>query len=262
MPETRLQLLRRVFRKWWARIAVAVSMFAGLYQFACDQFGFPTIPAVWGMTGAIVPWWGWLLIAQAIFVYALFEYVRKLPGATASAPPYDAEPLIQRLTSLERAIAELGTLKDYLAARVELERLEAVNLPEPLPPRPDRIEVSHPMEMGQGMIEHVVNRSVAGWAQSISCPLEQIRTINPELEVELRKLMEEEDKKAAPIQAIGLTEDEKKQWRSRAEKIGYETTNAKAAIVKHVVMQRIMKLGKRVYEDGSQLIARGRAGGG
>ena len=30
-----------------------------------------------GMSGSLLPWWGWLLVLQALFVYALFEYVRR-----------------------------------------------------------------------------------------------------------------------------------------------------------------------------------------
>jgi len=31
------------------------------------------------MSGALLPWWGWMLVLQAILVAALFEYVRRLP---------------------------------------------------------------------------------------------------------------------------------------------------------------------------------------
>lgn len=56
------------------------------YQFACDQFGAPTLPNLWGMTGAeALPWWAWLLLAQLGVLYGLFEYVRR--GAAALVTP-------------------------------------------------------------------------------------------------------------------------------------------------------------------------------
>ena len=81
MSESRLQTLGAVLRSWVARLVVGGSIFAGIYQFGCDPFDWPKLPALWGMTGVLVPWWGWLLIAQAGFVYALFEYVRRAPLA-------------------------------------------------------------------------------------------------------------------------------------------------------------------------------------
>lgn len=49
------------------------------------------LPAWAGMTGALLPWWGWLLVLQALFTYALFEYVRikavpVKPQASVPAP--------------------------------------------------------------------------------------------------------------------------------------------------------------------------------
>jgi hypothetical protein len=75
---SRLSLLKQVFRTWWARLITGGAIFIAFYQFACDQFGAPTLPNLWGMTGAAVPWWAWLLFAQLGGVYGLFEYVRRL----------------------------------------------------------------------------------------------------------------------------------------------------------------------------------------
>lgn len=73
---TRLGLLANVYRSWKAKLLTGIPIGAAIYQFLCDQFGLPTIPQAWTMTGALFPWWGWLLVAQVGAVYGLFEYVR------------------------------------------------------------------------------------------------------------------------------------------------------------------------------------------
>lgn len=32
----------------------------------------------------LLPWWGWLLVLQAIFIFSLFEYVHKLSNRVAA----------------------------------------------------------------------------------------------------------------------------------------------------------------------------------
>lgn len=63
------------------------------------------LPDWLGMTGALLPWWGWLLILQAVFTYALFEYVRtKMPSATTpnkEAVNADIEALKDSLNALQ-----------------------------------------------------------------------------------------------------------------------------------------------------------------
>lgn len=49
----------------------------GVYDTLSGQFELPTLRKLVGMSGELLPWWGWLLLLQAIFVAALFEYVRK-----------------------------------------------------------------------------------------------------------------------------------------------------------------------------------------
>lgn len=58
----------------------------GTYDIACNQFGTPKIPELWGMTGSLLPWWAWLLILETVSLVALFEYGwRKKPPASAGA---------------------------------------------------------------------------------------------------------------------------------------------------------------------------------
>lgn len=56
------------------------------YQFLCDQFGFPTLPNAWQVTGAHIPWWGWILIGQLLFQIALVNYIRRLTGDLPALP--------------------------------------------------------------------------------------------------------------------------------------------------------------------------------
>jgi hypothetical protein len=91
---TRIEALGGVLRSWWARIWVLGGAGAGIYQFGCDQFSWPKIPALWGMTGVVMPWWGWLVIAQMGFTYGLFEYVRR---ASIPAPVDGPDPAVTRL---------------------------------------------------------------------------------------------------------------------------------------------------------------------
>ena len=75
--ETRRALLKEIFRTRTSKALTGALAFMAAYQFACDQFGAPTLPNLWGMTGATaLPWWAWLLLAQLGFLYGLFEYVR------------------------------------------------------------------------------------------------------------------------------------------------------------------------------------------
>ncbi len=87
------------------------------------------------MTSAAFPWWGWLVIAQAGFVYALFEYVRRAfavanelrrsfePRALAIDLDERFEQLSQRLTeqsrhiqrAIEAPLSEAAIVTDHLA---------------------------------------------------------------------------------------------------------------------------------------------------
>lgn len=128
--ETRSQALKGVFATWKARLLVGTPVGAGIYQFGCDQFDWPKLPALWGMTGQLIPWWGWLIVALAGSVFALFEYVRRNVGSnptddgTATPAHYDdanlrgeVEALQAKLAKFEAEVAELA-----IRNRFEFER--------------------------------------------------------------------------------------------------------------------------------------------
>lgn len=109
--------IRKILGTWRTRLLVGVPTVAGAYQFCCDQFDFPTLPKLWGMTTALVPWWGWLLIAQAGFVYALFEYVRRM-GNFESPVLTETDPeSVAHLISLDQGLAGQRERLEALEAR-------------------------------------------------------------------------------------------------------------------------------------------------
>ena len=83
---TRIEALGGVLRSWVTRLWILGGAAAAIYQFGCDQFDWPKLPALWGMTGFFVPWWGWLVVAQLGFTYGLFEYVRRVPVQFPPSP--------------------------------------------------------------------------------------------------------------------------------------------------------------------------------
>jgi len=104
-----LSTIKHVLRPWRSRVVVALPSGAAAYQFGCDQFDLPTLPVLWGMTGAGLPWWAWIVVAQSGFVYALFEYVRRrLPDEAWSVIPqasnasYDDSAISARVAELEK----------------------------------------------------------------------------------------------------------------------------------------------------------------
>jgi uncharacterized membrane protein len=109
--EKRRGTFREIMRPWFARLFVGASVAMAFYQFACDQFGAPTLPKLWGMTG--FPWWGWLLVAQAGFVYALFEYVRRNIGGTAASEEAKSNPRLEEQFQELQVLVE-GTLRPKL----------------------------------------------------------------------------------------------------------------------------------------------------
>lgn len=106
--------------KYGATIASCLA----LYDILSNQFDLPTIGRIVGMSGALMPWWGWLLILQVIFVYGLFEYVRRtLPTPTTvtigTPEPYEAlhreiGHIAHRLAQHEKEIGKIDNLERSL----------------------------------------------------------------------------------------------------------------------------------------------------
>lgn len=128
---SRLALLRQVFRSRASKIITGALAFMAAYQFACDQFGAPTLPNLWGMTGAAaLPWWAWLLLSQLGFLYGLFEYVRRTP-LTAPADEEPAKQVAARHEGRELSATLQLALRDARAARVDARNERSAELAWP-----------------------------------------------------------------------------------------------------------------------------------
>jgi hypothetical protein len=86
MAESRVSTLRAILQPKLVRILGGGALCLGAYDAASSQFDLPKLSSVWGMSGSLLPWWGWFLILQSVFVYALFEYVRRPRESAGSAP--------------------------------------------------------------------------------------------------------------------------------------------------------------------------------
>jgi hypothetical protein len=78
MSESRLSTIRGLWKPKIVKIGGTLVAALASYDAASNQLGFVKIGEVLGMSGTLLPWWGWLLAVQAVFAYALFEYVRRM----------------------------------------------------------------------------------------------------------------------------------------------------------------------------------------
>lgn len=110
MSPTPVATLKDIFRPWWVRWCAGPVAAIGVYDTIAGQAELPTLRKLFGMSSNLLPWWGWLLLLQAIFVAALFEYVRRNVGQSIPSSP-DTEssdtprPLFD---NLEEAISRVG----------------------------------------------------------------------------------------------------------------------------------------------------------
>lgn len=131
MAESRITTLHAILRPKIVRWGAASLFGLGAYDAASSQFGFPKLGKVLGMSGMLLPWWGWLLILQAVFVYGLFDYVRRIPqdrGSTTTAA-FDDTAIRGQIEALRQEFGEhqahiSKVLSDFDRAR--LEGLEAI----------------------------------------------------------------------------------------------------------------------------------------
>ncbi|HTU10455.1 MAG TPA: hypothetical protein VMG08_06095 [Allosphingosinicella sp.] len=107
MTEKRLTFLEALFAPKVVKLGALAWLLFASYDTLCSQFNLPTIGTLVGkVNGSLLPWWGWLLVLQAILFYALFEYVRR---NTAAGP----------MASLEstRVLTPISTPKVALTAK-------------------------------------------------------------------------------------------------------------------------------------------------
>lgn len=128
--QTRETALTNFLRPWRARFAVGLPLAIALYQFLCDQFGFPTIPRLWGMTG--LPWWAWIIVAQIGFTYALFEYVRRQSEGAPEAWARVGERLSRIEERLDGGAVAAGTLDTSKPKSIKLPKAEKERISDSL----------------------------------------------------------------------------------------------------------------------------------
>jgi hypothetical protein len=89
--------------RWGAILIGAVSF----YDAISSQFGLPKLGTLVGGNGTLLPWWGWALVAQALLVVALFEFVRRnFGGSTTVETTNYADPgLAKRVAQIEETLA-------------------------------------------------------------------------------------------------------------------------------------------------------------
>jgi hypothetical protein len=168
----RLETLHEVFRPKIVRIWSFVVGAVFLYDVLCNQFGLPKLAKLWGMSGDLMPWRGWLTLLQLGITYGLFEMMRSVtvigPQATSTSPAsIDLTALEDRIaeleqrdqqppersdqfiaidevtTKLERDVAAIasavaGLVQPLLVSR-QLRELEATEIPAIYPPKLQKI---------------------------------------------------------------------------------------------------------------------------
>src|SRR5689334_14220725 len=110
--ETLRELVRPKLIGWGSLLIGAIAAYDSCSnqfpQLGLRKLGDILLPGV-TMTGALLPWWGWLLILQAIFVYSLFEYVRRnipLRSLAKQMPQYDKDASLDLSHLLYFAVLE------------------------------------------------------------------------------------------------------------------------------------------------------------
>jgi hypothetical protein len=123
MAESRLTTIYEFTKPPLVRVALAGLAAVSGYDALSSQLDLPTIRKIWGVSGSLLPWWGWLLILQAVLGYALFEYVRLYVSRdaeplSASSSPSTAKvrDLESRLTKAQDRIAQLFDRADKAEA--------------------------------------------------------------------------------------------------------------------------------------------------
>lgn len=115
-------LLREVFRPKLVRYGGGFVAVVAAWDAFFNQFELPKIGSLVGMSGALLPWWGWLLILQALFVYGLFEYVRRNVSTPQDGSPTGAS--VDELATLEKrfteALKNLGHTLRIMGDRIDM----------------------------------------------------------------------------------------------------------------------------------------------
>ncbi|MEA3064300.1 MAG: hypothetical protein QOJ27_739 [Sphingomonadales bacterium] len=214
MAETRLSTLRALWAPKLVRIALLLVATVAGYDSFSSQFGFPTLGRLLGVSGSLLPWWGWLLVVQGVFVYALFEYVRRAVAPTADPSSGDeaasTEVLIlalkAKLNSLsenqkafsefeEKAMKNVGVANDI--SRLLSDRIEQIDSKVSKGHQHfgevegKMLEAVKRLEAQQSVSEQFMRRQVASLRQALTAIFhrEQLQTLATEVEARAAELI-------------------------------------------------------------------------
>lgn len=85
MANSRISTLGTILKPTLVRGGLALLALLATYDTLSSQFELPTIRRWWGMSGSLLPWWGWLLILQLAAICVLFEFAYRRVGKAALA---------------------------------------------------------------------------------------------------------------------------------------------------------------------------------
>jgi hypothetical protein len=122
MAEAKKSVLAEVLRPKLVRYGGLLMALVAAWDAISNQFSLPKMGRLLGMSGSLLPWWGWLLILQALFVYGLFEYVRQA-SFPDTPPAHDDSELRERLSAAEAAIKALAQSTDPSIAEQKVNAL-------------------------------------------------------------------------------------------------------------------------------------------
>ena len=163
MADSRLSTLRALWAPKLVKFVFGVVALVASYDSFSSQFRWPKLGDLLGMSGSLLPWWGWLLILQAIFVYALFEYVR-MNLALAPAGQTQGFDLAQLAAPIAPRIPDISLLE-------VAQRVIATFGP---PPGDKAGEAKMFREVSLQIADRVKQHKLTVWARNGDRPLEKL----------------------------------------------------------------------------------------
>ncbi len=160
-----LTFFGQLFKTAKSRLFAGTLTFMAIYQFGCDQLGWPTLPKAWQLTGAKLPWWGWLLLLQGSLTIALFEYVRRAQLTSKdTAPESEPAPAAAPVAAPPALLPDMHypeLLKRAIHATVTDDEIQK------------DVRSAHD-KVAKAIMDSVSLRNLAVWARSGGKPIEKI----------------------------------------------------------------------------------------
>jgi hypothetical protein len=122
-----------LWRPWWVRIVVPLLAALGAYDLFLSQF----IPEQWAervprlydiavMSGGLLPWWGWLLLFQAVILASAIDYMVRKIAELEARPLYVPEVVGGEISALRAEFEKRAVLQEaYEEAKRLLMKINA-----------------------------------------------------------------------------------------------------------------------------------------